>query len=196
MPKHNPHWAKQTERGHPFFLRLTILIVRYCPTWLIQLSTTLVSSYYYATAPKARANIRRYHQRLSAYYPDITLDSLSTYRQFRQFADAIADRFAVWQKKIKRENLVIHRSERLSQAISQPPPDARGEILICAHLGNIEITRAFLSLYRNFRLNVLIHNANAQAFNDALKQAGADDMRLIPVSQLDAALMLDRKSVV
>ena len=69
--------------------------------------------------------------------------------------------------------------------------NARGQIFICSHLGNVEICRALVSHHIDFKMNVLVHSQHAQAFNQALKNAGASDINLIQVSELDAAKMLE-----
>lgn len=190
--KSQEHWAAQTERGSRFFLWLTTKLVRYCPHWALYPIVKCISFYFYATAPKVRRNIRTFHQRLRTAYPD--LPPLSVYRQFASFADAICARFAVWQKKITRDDIIVHRSAALDRAIEHRRPDEIGQILICSHLGNIEMTRAFLDVYNDYTLNVLVHDRHAQAFNEALQKAGANPLNLIQVTDLDASMMLELKN--
>lgn len=70
---------------------------------------------------------------------------------------------------------------------------SRGQLLVCSHLGNIEICRALVNSghHQNFHLNVLVHSRHAEAFNQALVKAGADELPLIQVENLDAAKMLE-----
>ena len=111
------------------------------------------------------------------------------FRQFVAFGVAVCDRFAVWQRKIRYENLVLHDPDNVYADMDSP--GGRGQIFVCSHVGNVEICRALVSHHQGFKLNVLVHSRHAQAFNEALIKAGADRIQLIQVADLDAALMME-----
>ncbi|UXM97986.1 LpxL/LpxP family acyltransferase [Aggregatibacter actinomycetemcomitans] len=184
------HWAQQHERGSKFFLNLTRLIVQYCPLWVIRIVTFVVVSYFFLTSAKARRHIRRYHQRLQRTFLQLTLPRYALFRHFLAFGEAIADRFAVWQKKIRYPDLILDDSDNVYRDIRS---EGRGQILICSHFANIEICRALVDSrhHGNFRLNILVHNRHAQAFNKALEKAGATSLPLIQVEDLDTQKMLE-----
>ncbi|WP_109078583.1 glycosyl transferase family 2 [Aggregatibacter kilianii] len=184
------HWAQQHERGSKFFLNLTRLIVQYCPLWVIRIVTFIVVSYFFLTSKKARRHIRRYHQRLQQTFPHLTLPRYALFRHFLAFGEAITDRFAVWQKKIRYPDLILDDSDNVYRDIRAK---GRGQILICSHFANIEICRALVDSghHGNFRLNILVHNRHAQAFNETLEKAGATSLPLIQVEDLDAQKMLE-----
>ncbi|MGN6900394.1 LpxL/LpxP family acyltransferase, partial [Neisseria sp. P0017.S010] len=112
----------------------------------------------------------------------------SVFKQFIAFGEAVCDRFAVWQRKIRYEDLVIEDPDDI---YSQVKRNERGQIFACSHLGNTEVCRALVSHHKNFRLNVLVHSKHAQAFNEALQKAGAEHIRLIQVTDLDTTLMME-----
>ena len=184
------HWAEQNERGSKLSLNLTRLIVQYCPLWVIKLVTFFVVRYFFLTSQKARRNIRRYQQRLQQTFPQVHLPRYPVFCQFLAFGEAITDRFAVWQKKIRYADLIDDDTDNVYQAIRS---EGRGQILVCSHFGNIEICRALVDNpnHSNFKLNILVHNRHAQAFNESLEKAGASSLPLIQVEDLDAAKMLE-----
>lgn len=193
QPKHqanNHHWSQQQERGTAFFLNLTRLIVLYLPLWAIKFATFLVVSYFFLTSKKARRYVHHYQHRLQQTYPQIQLPFAANFRQFLTFGEAIADRFAVWQKKIAYPDLHIDDPDNLYHDIDN---QGRGQILLCSHFGNIEICRALVDSghHPDFVLNVLVHSQHAQAFNEALEKAGANPLPLIQVTDLDAQKMLE-----
>lgn len=190
--KMNPeHWANRHERGHRLFLKLTSLMVRYLPLPVMRAATFLIVLYFYLTSPAERRHIRTYHQRLRRMFPDAPIPAVApVYRHFVTFGEAIADRFAVWQHKIRYEDLVLHDPDDIYAEIRKHR-EQRGQIFVCSHLGNVEICRALVSHHEGFRLNVLVHSKHAEAFNRALKEAGASDISLVQVSDLDAAKMLE-----
>lgn len=184
------HWAEQNERGSKLSLNLTRLIVQYCPLWVIKLVTFFVVSYFFLTSQKARRNIRRYQERLQQTFPQVNLPRYPVFCHFLAFGEAITDRFAVWQKKIRYADLIDDDTDNVYQAIRS---EGRGQILVCSHFGNIEICRALVDNknHSNFKLNILVHNRHAQAFNESLEKAGATSLPLIQVEDLDAAKMLE-----
>lgn len=66
----------------------------------------------------------------------------------------------------------------------------KGQLMVCSHVGNIEICRALAQHNRGFVLNILVHSRHTEKFNRALRQAGASDIRLIQVTDLDLDLMM------
>ena len=187
-PLQHNHWAAQPERGNRLFLALTTLMVRHLPAWLLNPSIALIVCYFYATAPRARRHIRRYQTRLRAAFPAVQLPRMASFRQFTAFGAAICDRFAVWQRKIRYEDLIIEDPDDVYALVKQR---GRGQIFACSHIGNTEVCRALVSHNEGFKLNVLVHNQHAQAFNEALHKAGAARIQLIQVNDLDVNLMLE-----
>ena len=186
------HWAAQSERGTPFFLRLTAWLVCHCPAWLLRLCVRVVVAYFYLTAPAQRRHIARYQARLSAVFPHLRLPERPVWRQFVTFGEAITDRFAVWQRQIRYADLRVEDPDNVYAAVRRSAAGGgHGHVLVCSHVGNMEVCRALVDHHQGFVLNVLVHSRHAEAFNRALKEAGANDIRLIQVSDLDAALMLD-----
>lgn len=181
------HWAEQNERGNRLFLKLTAVIVRYFPPLLMKPCIWFVVLYFYLTSPGARKNLHTYQNRLRHTFPDAMPSENRIFAQFLAFGEAVCDRFAVWQRKIRYEDLIIEDPDNLTASMYQ---NGRGQVFACSHLGNTEICRALVSHHRNFKLNVLVHSRHAQMFNEALQQAGADKIQLIQVSDLDASLMM------
>lgn len=182
------HWSRQNERGSAFFLALTCLLVRRLPLPLMRLVVRIVVTYFYLTSPKQRQHLRCYHQYLQQTFPQTVLPKFAVWRQFAAFGDAVSDRFAVWQHKIRYSHLAVHDPDDVYGEIRR---GGRGQIFVCSHFGNVEICRALVSHHQGFRLNVLMHSAHAVKFNRALAAAGADEIHLIQVADLDAALMLE-----
>lgn len=193
MSHHSQHWSRQQERGNPFFLRLTALLAKYMPIYLLRLPVSVVVLYFYLTSSAQRRYIQYYQQRLKKHTPKIRLPEKNPiFQQFMEFANAIVDRFRVWQGKIHYQDLRLEDVDNLYADIRHSAQhQERGQILVCSHIGNVEVCRALVVHHQHFKLNVLVHSHHAQAFNQALKKAGANDINLIQVNSLDAAVMMD-----
>jgi len=189
------HWSRQQERGVPGLLSLSVWLCRHCPQWLLRPIVAGVVGYFFLTAPGPRRCIRAYHTRLRTTYPDVVLPSWApVWRQFLAFGQAIVDRFAVWQGRISYPDLVVEDPDGLYPDIQRSAQGgAVGQLLVCSHLGNVEICRALVSHNKGFALNVLVHSKHAESFNRALRQAGASEIRVIQVVELDLPLMMQLK---
>ncbi|MDU8924502.1 glycosyl transferase family 2 [Pasteurellaceae bacterium LIM206] len=188
------HWANKQERGTAFSLRLTAWLVQHMPVRLMSFITYVVVIYFYLTSPRERKAIAEYQSYLSDYLGYSPFNGRSVFAQFLTFAEAIQDRFAVWQGGLSLENVEISDPDHLYAQINHPiirsTGKERGQILVCSHLGNAEISRALSSYSKNLVLNVLVHSKHAVAFNAALKKAGANQINLIQVTELNMAIML------
>ena len=183
------HWASQKERGTPFVLTIATLLVRHLPRFLMAPCTQIIVLYFYLTAPRQRRNIARYHRRLKAARPEARLPSLlPVFWHFVAFGDLVCDRLAVWQGKIRYQDLIVEDPDGISAEVER---GGRGQMLVCSHLGNMEVCRALAEHHKGFKLNVLVHGSHIEVLNGALRKLGMDEINLIQVTDLDAAAMIE-----
>ena len=185
------HWSTRQERGNLFVLRLVTRLIRYCPPWLIGILMRVVVLYFFITSPSERRNIAEYQQHLRAWSgrTDLVPAFAPVYRQFVAFGQAMTDRFAVWQGRLRYEHIVVHDPDSIHRQMLYAK--GRGQILICSHLGNTEISRALVSHHKGLVLNILIHSKHAQRYNEVMADLGADnDIRLLQVTDLDIDTMM------
>ena len=183
------HWAQQQERGSLFALKLTSIIIKYAPIFIIKIVVFIVTFYFYVTGKKARQAISQYQQNLTDYNHQIKLPNCPVLKQFLCFAGSLVDRFLVWQGKITYQDLIIEDPDNL---YTQMNSSEKGQLLIGSHFGNLEICRALVThgQHKNFKLNVLVHHKNAVNFNKALHQSGASQLSLIEIQDLNVQTML------
>lgn len=188
-PMHkSQHWADQPERGNIRLMRLTAWAARKLGRRTVAPVVWLVVLYFYAFGGQARRSIAQYQRRLSTTPENNQLipARYPVYRQFLAFADALLDKLDSWQGKIPIQDLDIIDTAKLHEQMGE----GRGQILVSAHLGNMEVCRALAQHNTNAVLNILVHDKNAAQFNRLLHEAGASNLRLFQVSELDTATML------
>jgi len=183
------HWAGQRERGNIILMRLGFWAARELGRRLLAPIIGLVVFYFYLTGRQARRAVVHYQtQLIRSGLPRTEFPRVAPiYCQFLAFATALLDKLDVWHGKIQRADLDLCDPHDLHPQMNQ----GRGQLLVTSHLGNVEITRALAQQVTGMRLNVLIHSRHAQLFNQLLAEAGAKDIHLIEVSELDPALMLN-----
>ncbi|HTK01371.1 MAG TPA: glycosyl transferase [Bordetella sp.] len=181
------HWAARRERGAPFLMRLTAWAARAFGRRAMRPVVAMIVFYFYCFSPSARRSIAQYQQRLrQAHAADALPGHRPIYGQFQAFADAILDKLDVWQGRLTIRDITMCDPDDLHGQMH----GGRGQILVGSHLGNLEVCRALVERGGQLTLNVLVHTRHAEAFNQILAKAGASRLRLIQVTELDAALML------
>lgn len=144
--------------------------------------------YFFVFGGRARRSIAQYQQRLAAWSGQSALRPTRrrVFGQFMAFADALLDKLDVWNGRLKIEDIDIIDPALLRNQLRAE----RGQMLVGAHLGNLEVCRALAELGEKVTMNVLVHTKHAEQFNRLLGEAGASHLRLIQVSELNPAVML------
>lgn len=182
------HWAEHEERGSFVLMRFTAWAVKRLGRRLLSPLIHGIVLYFFLFGGKARRATRQYQQYLADWSgrPELQPSRWRVFRQFMSFADALLDKLDVWNGKLTFEHIRIVDPAGLRGRMR----GTRGELLVGAHLGNLEVCRALAELGEKVQMNVLVHTRHAERFNRLLGEAGATNLRLIQVSELDPAVML------
>ena len=182
------HWAQHGERGSFWLMKLTAALVRVLGRRVLSPLIHGIVAYFFLFGRRARRSAWQYQQRLHLWSAGRTPapSQRRVFAQFMAFADALLDKLDVWNGKLRLEDIDIQDPAGLRQQLR----GARGQMLVGAHLGNLEVCRALAEIGEQVTMNVLVHTRHAERFNRLLGEAGASNLRLIQVSELDPAVML------
>ncbi|MFK8330652.1 glycosyl transferase [Pseudomonas sp. BJa5] len=188
MSNAEQHWAGHQERGSFWLMKLTALGIKLLGRRVLSPVLHGIVLYFFLFGGRARRSIWQYQQHLADWSGQASL--APSYRrvfgQFMAFADALLDKLDVWNGKLDLEQV-----EMIDPALLRPQlHGGRGQMLVGAHLGNLEVCRALAELGERVTMNVLVHTRHAEHFNRLLGESGASNLRLIQVSELDPATML------
>ena len=188
-------WWKKQERGGAFFLRLSLFLAQILPEFALKLIVKIVVWFYYIFSKNERENIAAFRRNLSVFAGSQTLKDTSVFSHFEAFGGAICDKFRVWKGKIKDDELEIIDLERIKSELIGAQ---KGQILLTAHLGNVEICKALGARVDGFRMVILTYDENSREFNEVLKRISQNDgsVRMMLVNELDVAAMLELKNIV
>ena len=183
------HWAGQRERGSFLLMKFTATAARLLGRRALAPLLYAIVLYFYLFGRRARRSIWHYQRNLAAWSgrAELSPSHGSVFRQFMAFADALLDKLDVWNGRLGLEQVTLVDPEGLRQQLHV---GGRGQLLVTAHLGNLEVCRALAELGEKVQMNVLVHTKHAAQFNRLLGEAGASHLRLIQVSELDPAVML------
>ncbi len=165
------HWASINEISFVAGMRLLFWICRVFGRWPFRVVLYPVLGWYVLTKPLPRRASREYLKRV-AVYTSTALPGVM--RHFAAFGESILDKMLLWGGLFKLDSVDLHGGELITEAVAA----GRGGLLICAHLGNLELCRVLSRQRNDIKLTVLVHTKHAQAFNDMLG-------RLNPESQLN-----------
>ncbi|POA73249.1 glycosyl transferase [Pseudomonas sp. GW531-T4] len=182
------HWAEHKERGSFWLMKLTALSVRVLGRRVLSPVLYVIVFYFFLFGRGARRSAWLYQRRLADWSGKAELrpSHWRVFGQFMAFADSLLDKLDVWNGKLRLEQIEIVDPARLRDQLR----GTRGQMLVGAHLGNLEVCRALAELGEKVTMNVLVHTKHAERFNRLLGEAGATNLRLIQVSELDPAVML------
>ena len=188
-------WWKKQERGGAFFLRLSLFLAQILPEFALKLIVKIVVWFYYIFSKNERENIAEFRRNLSEFAGSQMLKDTSVFSHFEAFGGAICDKFRVWKGKIKDDELEIIDLERIKSELIGAQ---KGQILLTAHLGNVEICKALAARVDGFRMVILTYDENSRKFNEVLREISKNDgsVRMMAVNKLDVAAMLELKNIV
>jgi predicted LPLAT superfamily acyltransferase len=182
------HWAAQRERGSFCLMKFTVALLRLLGRRLLSPLLYAIVIYFFLFGRKARHSIAEYQRNLASWSGrrELAPTRRSVFGQFMAFADSLLDKLDVWHGKLPLAEIQLLDPQGLRRQLHAP----RGQLLVCAHLGNLEVSRALAELGEQVRMNVLVHTKHAAQFNRLLGEAGASHLQLIQVSELDPGIML------
>jgi len=176
------HWAAINEATCVAGMRLLFWVCRTFGRWPFRAVLYPVLLWYVATQPRAR-------RASSAYLTRAGMPSgvVGVLRHFGAFAETILDKMLLWGGGFEFGRVRLHGAEVLLERARQ----GRGTLLVCAHLGNLDLCRALSLRTPGLRVTVLVHTKHAQAFNDVLAQLDPNSrLNLMQVTDMDAAMAM------
>jgi predicted LPLAT superfamily acyltransferase len=173
------HWASLNESTFVAGMRLLFWVWRVLGRWPFRVVLYPVLAWYIATRPRARRASAAYLARVNAYTP-VAAGLPGVARHFAAFAENILDKMLLWGGLFDTGAVRFTGADALQRMIEQ----RRGALLLCSHLGNLELCRVLAQQCKGLRITVLVHTRHAQAFNQLLA-------RLDPRSQLNLLQVAD-----
>ena len=111
---------------------------------------------------------------------------IAVLRHFASFAENLLDRMLLWSGLFKAERIEFHGREQIVAQMAEK----RGGLLICSHLGNLDLGRV-LSKRAGFTLTLLVHTKHAETFNRLLAHLDPESqLNLMQVTEVSPATVV------
>jgi predicted LPLAT superfamily acyltransferase len=180
------HWASINEASFVAGMRLLFWIWRALGRWPFRVVLYPVLAWYVATRPLARRASASYLARVAA-YACAPQGIKGVLRHFGAFAENILDKMLLWGGLFDTGTVSCIGAEPLQEMVAQ----RRGALLMCAHLGNLDLCRVLARQCPGLKLNVLVHTRHAQAFNDMLARLDPrSSLNLMQVTEMTPAMAM------
>jgi len=177
------HWASINETSFVAGMRLLFWICRVFGRWPFRIVLYPVLAWYVATKPLARRASQSYLARINRITP-VATGWLGVIRHFGAFAENILDKMLLWGGLIDTAQVRLHGTAAMDRLVAQ----GRGAVLVCSHLGNIDLCRVLSHQQKQVKLTVLVHTRHARAFNDMLATLDPrSQMNLMQVTEITPA---------
>jgi predicted LPLAT superfamily acyltransferase len=190
------HWAQVPERKGLAGMRLMLNIYQRLGRRAFNALLYPVVAWMWLTGGTQRkasqqwlAQVRQQAQCLGVTLPA----GLNSYRHFLRFGDAMLNKIAAWRGDILwgRDIEFAPGSREVLQ-----PQAGQGKLILAAHLGDIEASRALAQVEAGLVINALVFTDNAQRFRQIIEEiAPQAGVNLLPVSHIgpETAMLLQEK---
>jgi len=190
-------WYAIEERGVYLGLRTMFFVYNLFGRAGFSIFLYPVMIYFFLANPAARRASQAFLSRAQQHAKAISAPSPApgwrqSFRHFLTFGEAILDKLAAWRGDIGLADVDYVNRE----AFEALHASGQGGVLIASHLGNMEVCRALGSLYRDLKINVLVHTKHSGNFNRLMRKINPHAMlSLIQVTEvgLEIAVMLREK---
>lgn len=176
------HWAAIEEASFVAGMRLLFWVCRVFGRWPFRVVLYPVLLWYVLTQPRARRASGGYLARAG-----VPHGVMGVLRHFGAFAEAILDKMLLWGGLFDFTRVRLHGAAPLLEMVQQ----GRGALLVCSHLGNLDLCRALSLRTPGLKVTVLVHTRHAQAFNDMLaKLDPRSQLNLMQVTDMSPAMAM------
>lgn len=187
------HWTQINESTFLAGMRLIFSICRIFGRWPARVLLYPVLLWYMIIKPAARASSSDYLRRLTAFggASRIKPGRVMVLRHFASFAESMLEKMLLWSGLFETDLVELHGHEQIAAQMASK----RGGLLICSHLGNLDLCRV-LSRRAGLKLTVLIHTKHAEKFNRLLAELDPDSqLNLMQVTEVSpaTAMLLSEK---
>jgi len=187
MTTRRRHWATINELSFVAGMRLLFWVFRWFGRWPFRIVLYPVLLWYVLSKPAPRRASQEYLKRIAGYTP-VDTGWYGVLRHFAAFAETILDKMLLWGGLFKFERVQFHGAELFEQTLVT----GRGVLMICSHLGNLELCRVLSRMRSDIPLTILVHTKHARAFNQMLAVLNPESqLNLMQVTEMTpAAAML------
>jgi predicted LPLAT superfamily acyltransferase len=183
--KATPVWAAKPERSNTLAIRFIVWVALTLGRRTARLFLYPICLYFFLFAAEARRASRKYLRKVLGREPRIS----DGFRHIHTFASTILDRVFLLNGRFDKFDVRAHLDDAAQALITSK----RGCILLGAHLGSFEITRAYADEIDGPSASVVMYEENARKLNAVLKAINPDlTQQIIALGKIDSMLKVEQ----
>ncbi|MBU1425193.1 MAG: acyl-CoA synthetase [Gammaproteobacteria bacterium] len=180
-----PDWAAKPERSNTLAIRFIVWVALTLGRRAARLFLYPICLYFLLFAGEARAASKKYLRKVLGREPHIP----DGFRHIHTFASTILDRVFLLNGRFDKFDVRAHLDDTARTLIGS----RRGCILLGAHLGSFEITRAYADEIEGPQASVVMYEENARKLNSVLKAINPDlTQQVIALGKVDSMLKVEQ----
>jgi predicted LPLAT superfamily acyltransferase len=185
-PERGRHWAHINEFSFIAGMRLLFWLCRVFGRWPFRAALYPVVLWYMVAKPAARAASGDYLLRMAQQSGAGRRKpgKFHVLRHFVSFAENILDKMLLWSGWPQSDSVEYQNLELITAQLASK----RGALMICCHLGNLELCRVRSKRMAGLKMTVLTHTKHAEKFNRLLARLNPESqINLMQVTELSPA---------
>ena len=180
-----PEWVARPERSNLLAIRFIVWVALTLGRRTTRLFLYPICLYFFMFAGAARAASKKYLRKVLGHEPLVS----DGFRHIHSFASTILDRVFLLNGRFDKFEVRAHLDDAAQAMIT----NKQGCILLGAHLGSFEITRAYADEVQGPPASVVMYEENAQKLNAVLKAINPDlAQQVIALGKLDSMLKVEQ----
>jgi len=180
-----PRWVAKPERSNTLAIHFIVWVALTLGRRVARLFLYPICLYFFLFAGEARKASRNYLRKVLGREPRIS----DGFRHIHTFASTILDRVFLLNGRFDKFDVHAHLDEAAQALIASK----RGCILLGAHFGSFEITRAYADEIDGPSASVVMYEENARKLNAVLKAINPDlTQQVIALGKVDSMLKVEQ----
>ena len=180
------NWSQIKERGNYWGINLLAQIYRHGGRFIMVPLLYLVVFYFFVSRASTRKHSHNYLRRVAQFSP-VSYSLWGVWQHYMSFADSLVFRVAAWMGKTDNVEVSFPQRQKLLDAFQ----DGHGLIALSAHIGNLEMCRAFVGRSK-VRINIIVATEHTASFNRMLRQFNPEtNVNLIPMHSVSPATAIE-----
>ncbi|MDO8925808.1 MAG: acyl-CoA synthetase [Sideroxyarcus sp.] len=178
-------WAGKPERSNTLAIRFIVWVALKLGRRVARLFLYPICLYFLLFASEARTASKQYLRKVLGREARVS----DGFRHIHTFASTILDRVFLLNGRFDKFDVQVHLDEAARGLLEQ----RRGCILLGAHLGSFEITRAYADEIDGPPASVVMYEENARKLNSVLKAINPDlAQQVIALGKVDSMLRVEQ----
>lgn len=180
-----PGWVDKPERSNMLAIRFIVWVALTLGRRIARLFLYPICLYFFLFAGEARAASKQYLRKVLGREPHVG----DGFRHIHTFASTVLDRVFLLNGRFDKFDVSAHVDVAAQAMIDRK----QGCILLGAHLGSFEITRAFADEIKGPSASVVMYEENARKLNSVLKAINPDlEQQVIGLGKVDSMLKVQQ----